>query len=276
VRASNNCSDFNRWLARENDILSSEETREKAAQEIAKAEMIFTLDFNLLSRTSEMEAPLKKATAKFVMIDHHQQPDDYADFMYSDVKASSTCELVFDLLKKMNRTEAISPEMDTCLYTGIMTDTGSCQFSSTTSHTHRVVAALIDKGAENDKIYQHIFDTKSPDQLKLLGTAFKNMVIHQELRTANITLSQKELDAHNYKKGDTEGMVNYGLSLDGVIFAAIFIENKQENIVKISLRSKGDFDVNKLAREYFNGGGHLNAAGGRSDKSLSDTVNYFE
>src|SRR5699024_11097695 len=147
VIAPNNYPHFLKWLPRENDILRFDENREKAEQEIAKAEMIFTLDFNLLSRTGEMEAPLKKATAKFVMIDHHQQPDDYADFMYSDVKASSTCELVFDLLKKMNRTEAISPEMATCLYTGIMTDTGSFRFSSTTSHTHRVVAALIDKGA---------------------------------------------------------------------------------------------------------------------------------
>ena len=156
-----------------------------------------------------------------------------------------------------------------------MTDTGSFRFRSTTSTTHRVIADLMDRGANNAVIHENIYDTNSYSQLQLKGVALKNLKILPEYRTAYITLSQKELDDHNFKKGDTEAFVNMGLSVDGIIFALIFIENKGENIIKISLRSKGNFSVNEFSRNHFEGGGHHNAAGGKSDLSLANTVEKF-
>jgi phosphoesterase RecJ-like protein len=156
-----------------------------------------------------------------------------------------------------------------------MTDTGSFKFSSTTARTHHVAAQLIEKGAESSKIQQQTFDASSYNRLKLLGLAMQNMEYLPELKTAYIHLSQEELDENNFQKGDTEGFVNYGLSIKDVVFAAIFKEDKSQNIVKISFRSKGDFDVNQFARAHFEGGGHKSAAGGKSDLSLEDTIKKF-
>jgi len=156
-----------------------------------------------------------------------------------------------------------------------MTDTGSFRFASTTGTTHRVVADLMSRGAQNAEIHENIYDTNSFSRLQLLGVALNNLHIIPELRTAYITMSQQELNDHDFKKGDTEGFVNYGLSLDGIIFAVIFIENKDEGIIKMSLRSKGTFSVNDFARTHYNGGGHHNAAGGKSDVSLEQTVRDF-
>ena len=172
-------------------------------------------------------------------------------------------------------THLVDANIATCLYTGIMTDTGSFRFRSTTSLTHRVVADLIDKGADNANIHNNVYDANSFDRLQLLGRALSNLKYEEALNTAYITLSQQELDSHNFKKGDTEGVVNYALSLGGIVFAAIFIENRSEGIIKISFRSKGSFDVNTFARDHFNGGGHINAAGGRSEDSLNDTIEKF-
>ena len=170
----------------------------------------------------------------------------------------------------------IDKTIATCIYTGIVTDSGSFRFPSTTSTTHRVVAELIDMGIENGAIHNSLFDDSSYNRLQLLGQALQNMKILLDKKTSYITLSQKELDQNHYVKGDTEGIVNYGLSIKGVVFAAIFIEHRDENIIKISFRSQGDFDVNQFAREHFSGGGHINAAGGKSYLSLKDTVAKFE
>src|SRR5690606_34760811 len=179
----------------------------------------------------------------------------YAKYTYSDTSMSSTCEMVYNFIQMMDDNPKINQDIANCLYTGIMTDTGSFRFPSTTSNTHRVIADLIDKGANNAAIHNAIYDTNSIDKLQLLGKALKNMVLLREFNTVYITLSKQELSAHNYKKGDTEGFVNYGLSLKGIKFAVIFIESQQEEIVKISLRSKGDFSVNDFARAHFSGGG---------------------
>ena len=188
---------------------------------------------------------------------------------------SSTCEMVYNFIEFLGDEDKINKEMAQCLYAGILTDTGSFKFNTTTSRTHRVVANLIDKGADNSTIHSKIFDTNTPGRLHLLGKALNNLVILEEYNTAYITLSKADLDRFNYKKGDTEGFVNYGLSLDGIIFAAIFIENEDELSVKISFRSDGDFSVNEFARAHFNGGGHTNAAGGRFEAGLEDTVKEF-
>lgn len=276
VIAPNEFPDFLKWMPGEDQIIIHEKQLDQAKKWIKSADLVFTLDFNSLSRINGVAETLEHFEGDYVMIDHHQAPDSYAKYTYSDTSMSSTCEMVYNFIQMMNDGQKITQEIATCLYTGIMTDTGSFRFPSTTSATHRVVAELIDKGADNALIHNAIYDTSSLDKLQLLGCALKNLVQLPEYNTVYITLSKKELAQHNFKKGDTEGFVNYGLSLKGIKFALIFIESQQEEIVKISLRSKGDFSVNDFARSHFSGGGHTNAAGGRSTLSLEDTVKKFE
>lgn len=276
VVAPNEFPDFLAWLPDSDAVLIYEKDKENIAQKIYDADLIFTLDFNALHRTGEMEQVLNKVTAPFIMIDHHQKPDDYAKYQFSDTKYGSTCEMVYHFIVSLGMENLIDKTIATCIYTGIVTDSGSFKFPSTTSTTHRVVANLIDKGIENAAIHNALYDENSYNRLQLLGQALKNMKILFDKKTSFITLSQKELDQNNYEKGDTEGIVNYGLSIKGIIFTAIFIEHRDENIIKISFRSQGSFDVNQFARTHFNGGGHINAAGGKSYLSLNETVAKFE
>lgn len=275
VIVPNDFPDFLKWLPGVDTVTIHEKEVEKSEQLINNAALIFTLDYNSLDRVGDLQAYLEKSDAKFVMIDHHQQPADYAVATYSDVSMSSTCEMVYHFIDSLEGSNFITAEIATLLYTGIMTDTGSFRFPSTTPVTHRVIASLLEAGANNATIHQNVYDTNSPDRMRLLGVALKNLQIFPEYKTAFITLSQKELDANNFKKGDTEGFVNYALSVKGVRFAVIFIENKQDTIVKISLRSKGNFSVNEFSRKHYNGGGHTNAAGGRSLQSLNKTISHF-
>ena len=275
VIAPNDYPEFLKWLPGEDTIIQHESEVIKSNKIIENAELIFTLDFNALHRTGNMESVLEKAKAIKILIDHHQQPEDYAKYIYSDVSMCSTSEMIYHFLEMLDDVIAINKDIATSLYVGIMTDTGSFRFSSTTSTTHRVVADLIDKGANNSQIHSKVYDTNTYGRIQLLGCALNNLKVIPEHKTAYISLSQNELNQFNFKKGDTEGVVNYGLSIDNVVFAAIFIEHKKEGIVKISLRSSGDFDVNAFARNHFNGGGHLNAAGGRCELSLKETIEKF-
>lgn len=275
VIAPNDYPDFLKWLPGNADVIVYESDKNSAESLIENAEIIFTLDFNALHRAGDMETLLENSKAIKIMIDHHQQPHDYATYIYSDVAMSSTCEMVYDFIDLLGDAPTIDAAIATSLYAGILTDTGSFRFPSSTSKTHRVAANLIDKGANHSDIYNSIYDTNSYERLQLLGVALKNLKVIPEYRTAYITLSQDELNAANFKKGDTEGFVNYGLSIKNIVFAAIFIEHKQEGIIKISLRSEGEFSVNEFSRENFDGGGHTNAAGGKSDLSLIDTVEKF-
>ncbi|MFD1015930.1 DHH family phosphoesterase [Winogradskyella rapida] len=276
VIAPNDYPDFIKWLPGDDTVLKHETQPQVCNALLQDAQLIFTLDFNAFHRTGPLMAEaLEKATATMIMIDHHQQPDDYATYMYSDVSMSSTCEMVYNFIEMLDDLACITADIATCLYLGIMTDTGSFRFPATTHRTHEVIGQLIAKGANNSQIHNNTFDTNSYSRLQLLGRALQNLKVIPELRTAYITLTQAELDAFNYKKGDTEGFVNYALSLKGIIFAAIFIESQQDKIIKISLRSKGDFSVNTFSRNHFNGGGHTNAAGGRSETDMETTVNNF-
>ncbi|WP_223034035.1 DHH family phosphoesterase [Hanstruepera marina] len=275
VIAPNDYPDFLKWLPSDNTVLKFDTQANVCNKLIEHANIIFTLDFNALNRAGDMEFALQESRAIKIMIDHHQQPDDYAQYMYSDVAMSSTCEMVYNFFEMLGYTDKIDADIASCLYTGIMTDTGSFRFPSTTSQTHRIAAALIDYGANHAEIHNAIYDTNSYDRLQLLGCALTNLRVIPEFKTAYITLSQEELNKYNFKKGDTEGFVNYGLSLNNIIFAAIFIEDQQQNIIKISLRSKGDFSVNEFARAHFDGGGHTNAAGGRSELDLQKTIEKF-
>lgn len=276
VIAPNEFPTFLAWLPGAENVLIYEKEKESSMHVLLNAELVFLLDFNALYRTGEMEHVLNKLTAPMVMIDHHQQPDGFAQYTYSNTAFGSTCEMIYNFISFLDRKDCIDKSIATCIYTGITTDSGSFRFPSTTSTTHRVVADLIDKGIENSTIHNLLFDNNSYHRLQLLGRALQNMKVFPEHKTSYISLSQKELDEFHYEKGDTEGIVNYGLTIKGIHFAAIFIEHRDENIVKISFRSQGDFDVNQFARTHFNGGGHINAAGGKSHDSLHETIKKFE
>ena len=275
VISPNDYPNFLKWIPGNNQVLIHDYQTETCNNLIEKADIVFTLDFNALHRTGNMETVLEKSKAIKILIDHHQSPDNYAQYIYSDVSMSSTCQMVYQFIQMLGDTHLIDSNIASCLYLGIMTDTGSFRFPCTTSNTHIIVADLIEKGANSAYIHNQVYDTNSYERLQLLGCALNNLKVIPELRTAYITLTQDELNKYNFKKGDTEGVVNYGLSLENIVFAVIFIEDKQEGIIKISLRSKGNFSVNDFSRAHFNGGGHINAAGGRSDVSLNDTINKF-
>jgi len=275
VIVPNDFPKFLKWIPGTQDILIYEWEQATAEKLIQEATVVFTLDFNDLSRSGAVAKSLQNVKAPIVMIDHHQAPQDYASIMYSDVSMSSTAEMVYNFIESLGDSESITADIANCLYAGILTDTGSFKFASTTSRTHRVVADLIDKGANNSEIHNRIFDTNTPDRLRLLGCALNNMVILPEYKTAYITLTQDELDSNHFRKGDTEGFVNYGLTLENIRFAVIFIENRDEGIIKISFRSEGDFSVNEFARDHFQGGGHTNAAGGKSELSMEETTKRF-
>jgi len=276
VIAPNDFPDFLAWLPGSETVKIFEKDTQNCTRILEEAELIFTLDFNALHRTGEMEHTLAKMTVPFIMIDHHEKPHDYAAYIYSDTSFGSTCEMIYNFILFLNKKEDIDKTIATCIYTGILTDSGSFRFPKTTGNTHRIVAELIDLGAENTEIPILLFDNSSYSRLQLLGRALQNMKILAEHKTSYTSLTQEELDSFNYVKGDTEGIVNYGLSIKDIIFTAIFIENRDENIIKISFRSQGGFDVNQFARDHFNGGGHINAAGGRSEVSMEETLKKFE
>lgn len=276
VVSPNEFPDFLAWMPGSETIKIFEKDKINCTTILEEAELIFTLDFNALHRVGEMEKVLEKLTAPFVMIDHHQSPDDYAVVTYSDTAFGSTCEMLYNFISFLGKKSDIDKTIGTCIYTGILTDSGSFRFPKTTGHTHRIIADLIDLGVENTQIPTLLFDNSSYSRLQLLGRALQNMKVYEAHQTSYTTLTQAELDSFDYIKGDTEGIVNYGLSIKGISFAAIFIENAEEKIIKISFRSQGDFDVNLFAREHFNGGGHRNAAGGKSELSMEETVRKFE
>lgn len=263
---------FLKWMPGADQIINYEEDAEKCIQKIREAELIICLDFNSLQRLGDMAEYIKDAQAYTVNIDHHREPEYFADFNFINPEASSTCELVYQFIYDFTESkENIDQNVAACLYTGIVTDTGSFRFSSTSSNTHRIVADLIDTGIDNSLIYQNIFDNYSEDRIRLLGFALsENLKIYPELSTAIIHLSEADMNQFQLHKGDTEGLVNFPLSI-ATIKLAILLKEK-EGQVRISFRSKGDFSVNELARKYFEGGGHTNAAGGLSRLSIEETL----
>ncbi|CAD0009205.1 DHH family phosphoesterase [Flavobacterium chungangense] len=276
VIAPNDFPNFLAWLPGSETVKIFEKDTENCTKILEEADLIFTLDFNAFHRTGDMEHTLAKLTAPFIMIDHHEKPHNYAAYTYSDTSYGSTCEMIYNFILFLDKKEDLDKTIATCIYTGILTDSGSFRFPKTTGNTHRIVAELIDLGVENTEIPVLLFDNSSYSRLQLLGRALQNMKIFSEHKTSYTFLTQEELDSFNYVKGDTEGIVNYGLSIKDIIFTAIFIENKEEKIIKISFRSQGGFDVNQFARDHFNGGGHTNAAGGKSEVSMEETLKKFE
>jgi phosphoesterase RecJ-like protein len=275
VVVPNEYPEFLHWLPGSETTWRFDCQNKKSKRALNTSDIIFLLDFNALHRVgSDMQKTLEQYPNDFAMIDHHQQPDD-VKYMYSDVTICSTCQMVYQFIEMNNDLDLIDAAIATCLYTGIMTDTGSFRFRSTTSTTHRIIADLIDKGADNAKIHNNVYDANSYNRLLLLGQALSNLQILPSYNAAYITLSAEEKKRFDFQKGDTEGVVNYALSLKGIVFAAIFIEDTEQGVVKISFRSKGTFSVNQFSRNHFSGGGHDNAAGGKSDVSMAETVTNF-
>lgn len=266
--------EFLHWLPGNSNVLVYGDDEEKAQGIIDKADLIICLDFNALSRIGAMEEPVRKSSAVKMMIDHHQQPEQFAAFTISEPDICSTCQLVFEWIVDMGDKSLIDQEVATSLYTGIMTDTGSFRFPSTTARTHRIVADLLEFGARGSDIYDRVMDDHTESRIRLLGfTLSEKLRVLPEYKTAYMSLSSEELERFNFQKGDTEGFVNYALSVKGIRFAAIFMD--KDGLRKISFRSKGQWDVNSFARAHFNGGGHMNAAGGASDLPLDETLQKF-
>lgn len=275
VISPTNWAAFLNWMPACDLVIDYEREQAKADALIEGADFIFCLDFNVLSRTKKMETPLAAANGKRILIDHHQQPDEPM-FAYgiSNTLKSSTAEMVYDFICQSGHSSRINLQVAECIYAGVMSDTGSFRFPYTSADVHRMVADLKEKGLNHTAIHQALFDNFSENRLRFIGHVLLNrMEVFYEYNTALISIPQQDLMKYDIKTGDTEGLVNYPLSIEGIRLAAIIIDRGEER--KCSFRSKGDFDVNVFAREHFTGGGHKNAAGGQSRDPLEKVVNDF-
>jgi phosphoesterase RecJ-like protein len=276
VISPTNWPSFLNWMPGSRNVVDFEMHNDKAKPILQKAEWIFCLDFNVLNRTKKMEPVIESLSATKILIDHHQQPQTNAfDYGISDVNKSSTAEMVYDFIIAAGYSEKINAATAECLYAGVMTDTGSFRFNSASASVHRMIATLKDKGLEHSQIHENLFDNFLEGRFRFFGNILLNrMEIFYEYNTALIVIPQSDLIKFNVKTGDTEGLVNFPLSIKGIKLAAVIIDRGDER--KSSFRSKGGFDVNTFARKYFNGGGHFNAAGGKNNEPLEDVVRKFK
>jgi bifunctional oligoribonuclease and PAP phosphatase NrnA len=267
--------DFLTWMPGNNEVIIFHKDRPTYTETlINNANIIFCLDFNSLKRINDMGEMVGRSGAKKVLIDHHLEPESFADFEQWNTSAASTAELVYLLIKDLGDEGLIDAAIADCLYAGLMTDTGSFRHPNTTEQVFKVAAALVTKGADPAKVSRQIYDTNSLERLRLMGFVLsEKLQVLPEFRTAYITLNAEELRKYGSQTGDTEGLVNFGLSIKGVRLS-VLISDRKENI-KLSFRSLGDFSVNDLARKYFDGGGHKNAAGGQTSLTLEQTLKKF-
>lgn len=272
----NEYASFLNWMPGNDEVLVYLNDVDTAKEITKKADLIFMLDFSQISRLSEFADTVQASNATKILIDHHQNPDiSIADIVFSDTSACSTSQIVYEIFESIEFNWCIDQAIAECLYVGIMTDTGSFKYPNTNEKTHRIIAKLISAGADNAKIHDLIYDNYSENRMRLLGYCLKEkLLLYPENNSAIISLDAGELNRFGFQKGDTEGFVNYALAIQGIRFATFITE--KEGVVKLSLRSKGDFKVNKIAEEYFNGGGHMNASGGVSQLSVSKTISLVE
>ena len=276
VISPTNWAKFLDWMPGCSQVIDYEFSTQKSTTLLNDADIIFCLDFNSMHRTKKMETPLLGAKSVKVLIDHHEQPtEEHFDYGESDIKKSSTCEMVYDFIVRSPFASKLDLDMAACIYTGIMTDTGSFRFAITSSETHKAVAHLKQLGLKHSIIHENIYDNFLESRLRFIGNALLNRLeVLYEYNTAIMAISKRDLIKYEIQTGDTEGLVNYLLSIEGIKFGALLIDRNEER--KWSFRSKGNFDVNELARKYFEGGGHKNAAGGRSSESLEDNITRFK
>ena len=265
---------FLKWMPGNDVVINYQTDPVKSNRLISEADLIFCLDFNRMNRIDRMEAPVRASKAIKILIDHHLDPENAFDHSYSFPDSCATSELIYEFITAMEDKSLVNKSVAECLYAGIMTDTASFRFASMKADTHRTIAKLMEAGAVNYKIHELVYDTNTENRLRLLGHCLEDkLVVLPEFNTAYISLTAEELDSFHFQTGDTEGVVNYALSIDGIRLAAFFAPRDGE--VRISFRSKDDFPANELAQKYFEGGGHKNAAGGRSLVSLEDTIRNF-
>jgi phosphoesterase RecJ-like protein len=268
--------DFLAWLPGNEEVIIYTDNTELSAALVADAELIFCLDFNTLSRINELGELVRASAAYKIMIDHHLEPEDFDDYRFWSIRACATAQLVYQfIVNELDNKALVDKDVATCLYTGIMTDSASFRLPNTTSEVHRIAADLIDAGAINWQIHELVYSNSSESRLRFLGYCLseKLEVLH-EFNTAIITVTQQELEKYDAVTGDTEGIVNYALSITGIRLAAFIVERTDK--VKLSLRSRGDFPANDICKRYFNGGGHRNAAGGVSTDSLEEVIKQFK
>jgi len=276
VISPTNWAAFLNWMPGAKKVLDFEIQNEEAINVLNKADWLFCLDFNVLSRAKNMEPVIKNLNCTKILIDHHQQPQtEVFDYGLSNTCKSSTAEMVFDFIIGSGHQDKINIQVSECLYAGVMTDTGSFRFNSTSADVHRMVATLKESGLNHSQVHENLFDNFLEGRFRFFGNTLLNrMEIFYEYNTALISIPQKDLIKYNVKTGDTEGLVNFPLSIKGIKLAAVIIDRGDER--KSSFRSKGGFDVNTFARKYFNGGGHFNAAGGKNKESLEEVVAKFK
>ena len=276
VISPTNWADFLKWMPGCDKVVDFEAHREKATRIISAAEVIYCLDFNVLHRTKNMHNTLHQSNAVKVLIDHHEFPEAFEfTFGISNPYKSSTCEMVYDFIVEAGYTAKINLDIAACLYTGAMTDTGSFRFPSTTASVHKMVAHFKELGLDHTMIHENIYDSFLENRLRFIGNALLNKLdVLYEYNTAMMVIPKSDLLKFDIKTGDTEGLVNYLLSIQGIKLGALLIDRDEER--RWSFRSKGDFDVNAFARLHFEGGGHKNAAGGRSNDTLENNVKHFK
>ncbi len=270
--------DFLTWMPGKEMVIAltkdSVVPQQKAKEMIEACDVLFCLDFSSLKRINEVGDMVKTSTAKKVMIDHHLEPEKFADFEKWDVSSASTAELIFELIDEWGDRELIDQDIANCLYAGLMTDTGGFRHNNTTHKEFLIASELVSRGANPSEVAKQIYDTNSLDRLRLTGYALsQKLVVLPEYNTAYVTLTWEELKQFGSQTGDTEGLVNYGLSIKGIKMAVLMYDRKEE--IKLSFRSLADFDVNALARKHFEGGGHKNASGGQSKQNLEETLKKF-
>lgn len=267
--------DFLKWMPGEREVVNFEAETDKSIRLVNEADFIFCLDFNALKRINALGDLVKASPAKKVMIDHHLEPENFAAYQLHDTHASSTCELIYDAIKIWGDEALVSKDIASCLYAGIMTDTASFKHRSTYPSTHLVAAALLNKGAESNVIFENIYDNYSLDRMRFIGYCLnEKLTILPEYNTAYMVVTAEELKRYNSITGDTEGLVNYGLAVKGVNFSVLIIDRTVAR--KMSFRSKGEFPANEFARRFFNGGGHFNAAGGESQEPVEAVEEKFK
>lgn len=264
---------FLAWMPGSKQVMVFERNEAAVRRQLERSDLVFVLDFNNYTRLDKLGEYLGASEAPKILVDHHRQPDNVFDLYFHDEHASSTAELIYDMICGIDSPRVFDKDMATSLFTGVMTDTGTFRFPSTTEKTFTIAAHLIRAGADNAKIYDRVYDDYSASRLKLLGYCLDKLVFLPQHRAAYIAISEEELRRFNFQKGDTEGVVNQALSVRGIVFSAFFSEREGE--VRMSFRSKGKFDVNKFARAHFGGGGHVNAAGGKSKEPLDVVVSKF-
>ncbi len=269
---------FLHWMPGHHEVIavnkSQAATVQRAHHAIAHAEIIFCLDFSSLNRLDSLEVPVKNSRAKKILIDHHLEPERFANFEHWDSKAASTAGLVFDFIDKLGDKKYIDANIANCLYAGVMTDTGGFRHSNTTQKEFQIASELVGAGANPSYVSKMIYDTNTMARMKLTGYVLsQKLTVLPEYHTVYICLSHDELKQFNTQTGDTEGLVNFGLSIEGIRLSVFMYDRKEE--IKLSFRSLGNFPANEMARKYFEGGGHKNAAGGASKLSLEDTLEKF-